>query len=206
MIKFTQLKSKVIPLPVANVDTDQIIPARFLKAIDKDNLAAGLFADWCYGADGTPKPGFVLNQSRYQDVSILLVRENFGCGSSREHAVWALTSRGIRAVVAPSFADIFRNNSLKNGLLPVELGAQDVQHLFDLIEAHPDLELEIDLVDQTVTSPDGRIFSFPIEPFAKRCLLNGQDQLGYLLSQAAAIDAYERASAPDWRPSWTTKS
>ncbi|MGD2158887.1 MAG: 3-isopropylmalate dehydratase small subunit [Anaerolineales bacterium] len=206
MIKFDRLKSKVIPLPIANVDTDQIIPARFLKAIDKDNLAAGLFADWCYGADGVLNPAFVLNQPQYKDASILLARENFGCGSSREHAVWALTSWGIRAVIAPSFADIFRNNSLKNGLLPVELDTPAVQELFNLTEQQPDTELEIDLLDQTITSPDDGSFNFPIDAFAKRCLLNGQDQLEYLLSQAAAIDTYERNSIPYWRHSWTKKS
>ena len=193
MLQSTRLTSKAIPLPYANVDTDQIIPARFLIGIDRSGLAAGLFADWRYAPDGSPNPGFVLNRPRYQGARILLAGENFGCGSSREHAVWALTGWGIRAVIAPSFADIFKRNALNNGLLPVALDREQVQALFACADREPDAELTVDLLDQTVGLPEGVVFSFSIDRFARQCLLEGQDRLEYLLARAAAINAYEAA-------------
>jgi 3-isopropylmalate/(R)-2-methylmalate dehydratase small subunit len=195
---FEKLTSVVIPLKHRNVDTDQIIPARFLKTIEKDGLAGALFADWRQNADGSPMEEFVLNQPAYQGAGILLAEENFGCGSSREHAVWALASWGIRTVIAPSFADIFRSNALKNGLLAVELTAAQVEELFALSEEQPGAQLTVDLSAQTVSRPDGVRYSFRIDPFARHCLLEGVDQLGYLLSREAEIAAFEalRADRP----------
>ncbi len=191
MANFTRIKSTMIPLPHANVDTDQIIPARYLKVIDKDGLAAGLFADWRYHPDGSPKEDFILNQSRSQGANVLLAKSNFGCGSSREHAPWALLGWGIKVVIAPSFADIFQNNALKNGLLPVSLDEGQVDELFSLTVADPGVQVTIDLEGQTVTRNDGPAYAFSIDPFARRCLLAGTDVLGYLLSHTAAIEAYE---------------
>ena len=193
MTQFTRLTSRVIPLPNRNIDTDQIIPARFLKVTDKAGLGVALFSDWRYNSDGSPKPDFVLNRAEHQGAQILLAGDNFGCGSSREHAPWALTGWGIRAVISTSFADIFRNNALKNGLLPIIMDAETHQSLFDLIEAVPAAELTIDLASQRVSPPDGSSLSFPIDNFSKKCLLNGVDQLGYILSHAAQIEAYEAA-------------
>ncbi len=189
--QFTRLTSRVIPLPNRNVDTDQIIPARFLKVTDKAGLGAALFSDWRYNAHGSPKSDFVLNHPQHQGAQIILAGDNFGCGSSREHAPWALTGWGIRAVISTSFADIFRNNALKNGLLPIIVGAETHQSLFDLIEELPAAELTIDLASQHVSLPNGSSLSFPIDSFSKKCLLNGVDQLGYILSHAAQIEAYE---------------
>ena len=191
MTQFTRLTSRVIPLPNRNIDTDQIIPARFLKVTDKAGLGVALFSDWRYNSDGSPKPDFVLNRAEHQGAQILLAGDNFGCGSSREHAPWALTGWGIRAVISTSFADIFRNNALKNGLLPIIVGAETHQSLFDLIEELPAAELTIDLASQHVSLPNGSSLSFPIDSFSKKCLLNGVDQLGYILSHAAQIEAYE---------------
>jgi 3-isopropylmalate/(R)-2-methylmalate dehydratase small subunit len=193
MASFTQIKSIMVPLPHANVDTDQIIPARYLKVIDKDGLAAGLFADWRYHADGLPKEDFCLNQATYQGANILLAEDNFGCGSSREHAPWALRGWGFKVVIAPSFADIFRNNALKNGLLPVALPAEQVEDLFELAAADPAAQLMVDLEKQTVTREDAKTYSFSVDPFARRCLLAGTDVLGYLLSHTASIEAYENS-------------
>ncbi len=193
MAQFTQLTSRVIPLPNRNVDTDQIIPARFLKVTDKAGMGAALFSDWRYNTDGSPKPDFVLNRAEHQGVQILLAGDNFGCGSSREHAPWALTGWGIHAVISTSFADIFRNNALKNGLLPIIVDAETHQSLFDLIEEVPEAEMTIDLASQSVALPDGATLGFPIDSFSKKCLLNGVDQLGYILSHAAQIEAYEAA-------------
>ena len=192
MDKFIAIESKVIPLPYANVDTDQIIPARFLKGVDKASMVNGLFAGWRYGDDGAIDTDFVLNQSQYEDAQILLTKENFGCGSSREHAVWALSGWGIRAVIAPTFADIFRNNALKNGLLPIEVNQSQSKALFDLLDGDPGAKFMINLPDQKVILPDGSYFTFEMDGFAKHCLLNGQDQLGYLLAHIPAIEAYER--------------
>jgi 3-isopropylmalate/(R)-2-methylmalate dehydratase small subunit len=193
MANFTRIKSSMIPLPHANVDTDQIIPARYLKVIDKDGLAAGLFADWRYHPDGSPKEDFILNQSRSQGANVLLAKSNFGCGSSREHAPWALLGWGIKVVIAPSFADIFLNNALKNGLLPVSLDEGQVDELFALTVTDPGVLVTVDLEDQTVMRHDGRVYAFSIDPFARQCLLAGTDVLGYLLSHNAAIEAYEAA-------------
>jgi 3-isopropylmalate/(R)-2-methylmalate dehydratase small subunit len=192
MAQFTTLTSRVVLLPVNNIDTDQIIPARFLKVTAKIGLGENLFADWRYNADGSPKPDFVLNQPDSQGAAILLAGDNFGCGSSREHAPWALTGFGFRAVISTSFADIFRNNALKNGLLPIIVDADTHRTLFDLIEEVPNAELTIDLASQTLTPPTGQATTFPIDDFSKACLLNGVDELGYLLTFADQIAAYEQ--------------
>jgi 3-isopropylmalate/(R)-2-methylmalate dehydratase small subunit len=191
MKPFTTLTSKIIPLPHRNVDTDQIIPARYLKVTDKEGLAEGLFYDWRYQADGSPDPDFVLNQPEYQDAKILLAGDNFGCGSSREHAPWALTGWGIRAIISTSFADIFRNNALKNGLLPVIVDEETHQSLFDLTVEAPRAEITIDLENLNVGLPGGVDVTFPIDPFASKCLLEGVDQLGYIQSFDDQITAYE---------------
>jgi len=191
MAQFTTLTSRIIHLPIDNIDTDQIIPARYLKVTDKAGLGANLFADWRYNPDGYPKPGFVLNASKSQQAQVLFVGRNFGCGSSREHAPWALTGFGFRAVIAHSFADIFRNNALKNGLLPVELEEPAHRSLSEALEKDPDAQITIDLADQTVTLPGGTVFSFPIDGFSKACLLKGVDELGYILSFKDRIAAYE---------------
>jgi 3-isopropylmalate/(R)-2-methylmalate dehydratase small subunit len=181
-------------LPVNDIDTDQIIPARFLKAIDKTGMGDHLFADWRYNADGSPKPDFILNRPESQGAHVLLAGDNFGCGSSREHAPWALTGFGFHAVISTSFADIFRNNALKNGLLPIVVDAQTHRMLFELAEEAPRAELTIDLAAQTVTLPTGQTVSFPIDGFSKTCLLKGVDELGYLLSFENRIAAYEAAN------------
>ena len=191
MAQFISLTSYVIPLPMNDVDTDQIIPARFLKATDKAGLGPHLFADWRYGPDGSPRPDFVLNQPRHQGAQILLAGDNFGCGSSREHAPWALAGFGFRAVISTSFADIFRSNALKNGLLPIVVDAETHRALFDLIEEVPGTELTVDLASQTVTLPTGQAAPFPIDGFSKTCLLRGTDELGYLLSFEKQIAVYE---------------
>jgi 3-isopropylmalate/(R)-2-methylmalate dehydratase small subunit len=188
MKPFTRFESRLVPLPIDNVDTDQIIPARFLKTVSKDGLGAQLFCDWRYDAEGRPKPDFILNQPRAQGARILLVGDNFGCGSSREHAPWALTQFGFRAVVGTSFADIFRQNSLKNSLLPVTVPQAIHAELFKLAA---DATVAIDLAAQTLTLPGGRAVEFPIDPFAKHCLLNGIDELGYIREQEDAIAAFE---------------
>src|SRR5258707_9946562 len=167
MAQFTTLTSRVVPLLVNDIDTDQIIPARFLKAIDKKGMGDNLFADWRYNADGSPKADFVLNKSESAGCQILLAGDNFGCGSSREHAPWALTSFGFHAVISTSFADIFRNNALKNGLLPIVLDSETHQALFDLLEEVPRAELVVDLASQTVSLPTGQTVSFPIDGFSK---------------------------------------
>ena len=181
----------MVALPVNNVDTDQIIPARYLKVTDKAGLGKSLFADWRYNTDGSPKPDFILNQPDAQGAAILLAGDNFGCGSSREHAPWALTGYGFRAVISTSFADIFRNNSLKNGLLPVIVDAETHRSLLDLFEEAPNATVTIDLASQTVALPGGQSVSFPIDGFSKTCLLNGVDELGYILGFSNQIAAYE---------------
>ncbi len=191
----SQFTSRLAPLPVENIDTDQIIPARFLKAIDKAGMGDHLFADWRYDREGNPKPGFVLNKPEYQGAQVLLAGDNFGCGSSREHAAWALAGYGFKAVISTFFADIFRNNALKNGLLPIVVDKETHRQLFSLVEEDPATIVAVDLAAQTLTLPDGRAVTFPIDPFARHCLLHGVDQLGYLLAQEAAIAAYE-ASHP----------
>jgi 3-isopropylmalate/(R)-2-methylmalate dehydratase small subunit len=190
MAQFTTLTSRVIPLPVNDIDTDQIIPARFLKAIDKKGMGDNLFADWRYNPDGSPKADFVLNKPESTGCQILLAGDNFGCGSSREHAPWALTAYGFRAVISTSFADIFRNNSLKNGLIPIIVDDATHKMMFDLIEEVPNSEFTVDLESQTLILPNGSV-NFPIDPFNKTCLLNGVDELGYILGFEKDIAAYE---------------
>jgi 3-isopropylmalate/(R)-2-methylmalate dehydratase small subunit len=193
MPQFTTLTSRVIPLPVNNIDTDQIIPARFLKVTDKVGLGQNLFADWRYHPDGSPKADFVLNRPEHQGAAILLAGDNFGCGSSREHAPWALTGWGIRVIISTSFADIFRNNSLKNGLIPVVVSPQDHRDLFELVQEVPRAEWTVSLESQEVLLPTGKRLSFTIDPFARTCLLQGVDELGYILSFAGEIAAFEQA-------------
>jgi len=200
MEKFTLHKGKVIPLDRANVDTDAIIPKQYLKSVKRSGFGPNLFDDWRYLDAGEPdmdhsqrrpNPDFVLNQAAYQDGSILLARENFGCGSSREHAVWALDDFGIRAVIAPSFADIFFNNSFKNGLLPIVLAADIVEQLFQATYNNRDYALTINLDAQTVSTPEGKSFSFEIDAFKKYCLLNGFDDIGLTLQHADTIRTFE---------------
>ena len=190
MAQFTSLTSRVVVLPVNDIDTDQIIPARFLKATDKNGMGDNLFADWRYHNDGSPKPDFVLNQPEAAGRQILLAGDNFGCGSSREHAPWALTGFGFRAVISTSFADIFRSNALKNGLLPIIVDESTHQRLLALVGEQPDVALTLDLATQTLSFPGGSV-SFPIDPFNKTCLLNGVDELGYILSFEKEIAAFE---------------
>lgn len=184
---------RVVALPNENIDTDQIIPARYLKAIDKEGMGKNLFADWRYDSAGNPKPGFPLNEARAQGAKVLLAGDNFGCGSSREHAVWALTSFGFNAVISTSFADIFRNNALKNGLLPIVVDPATHRDLFDLLEEVPEVELTVDLEAQTLKLPGGRAARFPIDPFSRNCLLEGVDELGYLVARQATIQGFEQA-------------
>jgi 3-isopropylmalate/(R)-2-methylmalate dehydratase small subunit len=191
MIKFTPFTSRLVPFAVDNIDTDQIIPARFLKTISKDGLGDQLFYDWRYDTDGKPKPSFILNTLEAKSSKILLAGDNFGCGSSREHAPWALTQYGFRAVISTSFADIFRANSLKNSLLPIVVPRDVHAELF----ANPNAEVSVDLASQTLTLPGGQAIEFPVDAFAKHCLLEGIDELGYILQQEPAIAAFE-ASHP----------
>jgi 3-isopropylmalate/(R)-2-methylmalate dehydratase small subunit len=191
MKRFTTLESRVVPLPVDNVDTDQIIPARFLKTISKEGLDKNLFYDWRYDAAGNPREDFVLNQSQAKGAEVLLAGDNFGCGSSREHAPWALTQFGFRAIISTSFADIFRQNALKNALLPVTVPRDIHARLFGEVTKHPDYRVKVDLPSQTLTLPDGTTIEFPVDAFAKHCLLEGVDELGYVLGQEDAIRAYE---------------
>ncbi len=193
MPTFTTLTATVAPLSTCDIDTDQIIPARFLKATDKAGMGAHLFADWRYHADGSPREDFPLNRPEHQGARILLAGHNFGCGSSREHAPWALTGFGFQAVISTSFADIFRNNALKNGLLPVIVDEATHQMLFDVVEEIPGAELTIDLAEQTLQLPTGETVTFPIDGFSKACLLRGTDELGYILGFEDQIVAYEKA-------------
>ncbi len=190
MAQFTTLTSRIISLLANDIDTDQIIPARFLKATDKKGMGDNLFADWRYDADGSPKADFILNQPNSQGAQILLAGDNFGCGSSREHAPWALTGFGFKAVISTSFADIFRNNSLKNGLIPIIVDEATHKMLFDLVEEIPNAEVTVDLASQTLILPNGTV-NFPIDPFNKTCLLNGVDELGYILGFEKEIFAFE---------------
>lgn len=194
MAQFTKITSPVIPLPVNNVDTDQIIPARFLKVTDKVGLGKNLFADWRYAEDGEPRPDFIINRPEHQGSQILLAGDNFGCGSSREHAPWALTGWGIRVVISTSFADIFRNNSLKNGLLPVVVSPETHAMLFDLAEEMPRAAWTVNLENQVLELPAGQSIPFEVDPFSRTCLLQGVDELGYLLSFADQIAKYEAAA------------
>ena len=190
MTAFTTHTGRVATLDRVNVDTDQIIPKQYLKTIHRTGLKEGLFADWRRLPDGSPDPDFFMNQPRYADATILLTRENFGCGSSREHAPWALLDYGIRSILAPSFADIFYNNCLQNGILPIVLTAQDVQTLFDYVSANPQGHLTIDLPSQTVSTPQESTFSFSIDAFRKDCLLHGLDSIGLTLQREQDIEHY----------------
>ena len=201
MEKFIQLEGLVAPLDRANVDTDQIIPKQFLKAIGRTGFGPNLFDGWRYLDEGEPgmdnsrrplNPDFVLNQPRYQGASVLLARSNFGCGSSREHAPWSLLDQGFRALIAPSYADIFYNNCFKNGILPITLPEQQVDTLFAEVEAAPGYRLLIDLPGQCVITPAGVRFGFEIEPFRKQCLLDGLDEISLTLEAAEQIRAYEQ--------------
>jgi len=183
------IQSRTVVLPRENVDTDQIIPARFLKTTSKEGLGRSLFADWRYDASGAPRPEFVLNQPGAEGCQVLVAGDNFGCGSSREHAPWALVDFGVRAVISTSVADIFRNNALKNGLVPVVVDAASHQKLL----AAPGAAVRIDLEARTVTLPDGTSVGFPIDGFARYCLMNGVDELGFLLGREEAIASYERS-------------
>lgn len=187
------VSAPAIAIDMPNVDTDQIIPARFLKVTDKDGLGASLFCDWRYLPDGSDKPDFVLNQPESQGASVLLAGDNFGCGSSREHAPWALVGWGLRAIITTSFADIFKSNSLKNGLLPIEVSKDVHKKLMATVNADRAARVKIDLESQTLTLPDGEQVSFPVDGFAKHCLLNGIDQLGYILGFEEQIAKYEQS-------------
>ena len=195
MDPITTFSGTCVALPIDNIDTDQIIPARFLKATDKLGMGDALFADWRYDADGNPDPNFALNRPEAQSAQVLIAGHNFGCGSSREHAPWALQGFGIRAVISTRFADIFRNNALKIGLLPVVVDDDTYHQLVSTVEEDPTTPITIDLEAQQVRLPDGQAIPFPIDGFAKYCLVNGVDQLGFLQSQHDAIAAYEAKNA-----------
>jgi 3-isopropylmalate/(R)-2-methylmalate dehydratase small subunit len=209
MQPFTILKGRVAPLDRANVDTDAIIPKQFLKSIERTGFGDNLFDEWRYLDHGEPgmdiskrplNPDFVLNQKRYRGAQILLARRNFGCGSSREHAPWALGEYGFRALIAPSFADIFYNNCFKNGILPVVLEEAEVEELFNQLDAAPGYELTVDLERQRVTTPGGEVYSFEVDAFKKHCLLSGLDEIGLTLEHADDIRDYEtrRKQAAPW--------
>ncbi len=191
MEPFTALTSRCVVLPASNVDTDQIIPARFLKTVSRRGLGEHLFADWRLDEQRGPRPDFPLNSPSAIGASILVAGDNFGCGSSREHAPWALLDFGFRAVISTSFADIFRNNAVKTGLLPVALPKSAHAILLDVLAESPSEQVTIDLATQSVTLPDGSAHKFPLDPFARHCLLNGVDELGFLLDQESAIANYE---------------
>jgi len=188
MKPFTNFESRLVPLPNNNIDTDQIIPARFLKTTSKEGLDKQLFCDWRYDSQGNPKPDFILNQPRAKGAEVLLAGDNFGCGSSREHAPWALTQFGFRAVISTSFADIFKQNALKNSLLPIVVSPE--VHA-ELLALPPDAKVSIDLVAQKLKLPSGRTVEFPVDAFSKHCLVNGVDELGYILQQEPSIASFE---------------
>jgi 3-isopropylmalate/(R)-2-methylmalate dehydratase small subunit len=199
MEKFTTLTGIAAPMPLVNIDTDMIIPKQFLKTIARTGLGKNLFDEMRYTQGGAEIPGFVLNQPAYRQAEILVAGDNFGCGSSREHAPWALLDFGIRCVISTSFADIFYNNCFKNGILPVVLPQAAVDHLMDDAKKGANARISVDLAAQTVTASDGTVFAFEIDSFKKHCLLNGLDDIGLTLEKAAAIDAYE-ATAATLRP------
>jgi len=200
MQAFTTLTGTVAPLNRGNVDTDQIIPKQYLKTIHRTGLKEGLFADWRRRADGSQDQDFFVNQPRYQGATILLTRENFGCGSSREHAPWALLDYGIRCILAPSFADIFYNNCFQNGILPVVLTVEEIQTLFDRVAHHDQYHVTVDLVQQVVALPEGERYSFTLDAFRKDCLLKGLDGIGLTLQYESDITAHEmrRAQEAPW--------
>ena len=197
MDKFVPYQARYAVLPVENVDTDQIIPARFLKTTNKAGLGDSLFADWRYDNDGNPNPDFVLNQPFAKGVEVLVAGNNFGCGSSREHAPWALQGFGFKAVLSTYFADIFQNNALKNGVLPIVIPENVYNYRVEEDAKNPgQATVSVDLENQSITLPDGESINFPIEPFAKYCVLNGVDQLGFLASADADVSQFENARAP----------
>ena len=199
MQKFNQLTGVAAPLPMINIDTDKIIPKQFLKTIERKGLGKGLFDELRRRPDGTEIPEFVLNQAQYRNAEILIAGDNFGCGSSREHAPWALLDFGIRCIIAPSFADIFYNNSFKNGILPIALPQTVVDQLMEDARKGANAKIAIDLEAQTITRPDGEVIHFDLDPFRKHCLLNGLDDIGLTMEKGARIDSYEgqqQASQP----------
>lgn len=197
MQPFVTLTGIVAPLEAMNVDTDQIIPKQFLKRIGRTGFDDGLFYDWRFNPDGSLNPDFEMNAPRYRGASILLTKDNFGCGSSREHAPWALNDYGFRCILAPSFADIFYNNCFNNGMLPIVLPSDVVDQLFREVRATDGYTLQVDLPNQRIAKPDGGTLSFKVDPFKKECLLNGWDQIGLTLRHADKIAAYEKAHAAE---------
>ncbi|MBS3978459.1 MAG: 3-isopropylmalate dehydratase small subunit [Rhodobacteraceae bacterium] len=195
MEKFTTLTGVAAPMPLVNIDTDMIIPKQFLKTIQRSGLGKNLFDEMRYTPDGKEIPDFVLNQPAYRNAEIIVAGDNFGCGSSREHAPWALLDFGVRCVISTSFADIFFNNCFKNGILPVVLPQDAVDHLMDDARKGANARITVDLASQTVTASDGKTFTFEVDQFKKHCLLNGLDDIGLTLEKAASIDAYERKNA-----------
>ena len=195
MDKFTSLTGIAAPMPMINIDTDMIIPKQFLKTIKRSGLGVSLFDEMRYDRDGNEIPDFVLNQPQYRDAEILVAGDNFGCGSSREHAPWAIKDFGIRCVIAPSFADIFFNNCFKNGILPIVLPQEQVDVLMKDAEKGANARMEVDLEAQTITTSDGETFAFEVDAFRKHCLLNGLDDIGLTLEKKAAIDSYESTAA-----------
>jgi len=191
MEKFTKLRGVAAPLPMVNVDTDKIIPKQFLKTIKRTGLSKGLFHEMRHDESGAPKADFVLHQPAYQDAKILIAGANFGCGSSREHAPWALLDFGFRCIIAPSFADIFYNNCFKNGILPIALPQEQVDRLMEQAERGGNAVFTVDLEDQTITGPDGGEIEFEVHPFLRHCLLHGLDEIGLTLAEAKAIDQFE---------------
>lgn len=197
MQKFTTLTGVAAPLPMINIDTDMIIPKQYLKTIKRTGLGAGLFSELRYNADGSENPDFVLNQPAYKDAEILVAGDNFGCGSSREHAPWALLDKGIRCVISTSFADIFYNNCFKNGILPIVVSPDDHAKLMDDAERGANARLTIDLAAQTISGPDGGTVTFEIDPFRKRCLLEGLDDIGLTMQKVDRISGFEQKLAAD---------
>jgi 3-isopropylmalate/(R)-2-methylmalate dehydratase small subunit len=195
MQPFTVLTGVAAPLKIVNVDTDMIIPKQYLKTIKRTGLGAGLFAEMRFREDGSENPDFVLNRPAYRNAQILVAGDNFGCGSSREHAPWALLDFGIRCVISTSFADIFYNNCFKNGILPIKVSPEDIEKLFDDAERGANATLTVDLENQEIRGPDGGAVKFDIDPFRKHCLLNGLDDIGLTMEKAPAIDAYEQKIA-----------
>ncbi len=191
MDPITTFTAKAVALPRADIDTDQIIPARYLRTTTKEGLSDALFADWRFDKDGQPNPDFVLNRPEVAGAEVLIAGNNFGCGSSREHAPWALQAGGFKAVISTYFADIFSNNALKNGLIPIRVDQETYYQLVSLVEEEPETRIAVDLERQRLILPDGQEVEFPIDPFAKHCLVHGVDQLGFLQSQQEAIEAYE---------------
>ncbi len=193
---FRNIDGRYVILDKDDIDTDQIIPARFLKTVDRDGLGVHAFNDWRYDASGEPRSDFVLNQRDASGAEVLVAGRNFGCGSSREHAVWALMAAGFRAVVSTAFADIFRGNALGNGLLPIAVDDKVIRELIAMRAANGDARVQVNLASQTLTLPDGRNVSFPIAPFAKRCIMEGVDEIDVLLGEATRIDAFEATHTP----------